>query len=106
MRKTHALLQVAFTLMEDPSGRHWGYDSMKRSGIRSGVLYPILQRMLVDRWLSDGWEDPTEIEGRRPPRRYYKLTEKGCRELGAIISEAETDARFAPLIAGMRGSLA
>lgn len=90
--------------MKDPSGRHWGYELMRIAGVRSGVLYPILQRMLADGWLSDGWEDPDEIDGPRPARRYYRLTEKGCRELGAVISHAETDARFAPLIAWAGGT--
>ena len=78
---------------------------MKRSGVRSGVLYPVLQRMLSDGWLCDGWEDPREIHGRRPARRYYQLTEKGLRELGAIIAAAESDARFVPLVAWAKGSL-
>lgn len=99
MRKTHSLMQVALALMDDPAGRHWGYELMKQAGVRSGVLYPVLQRMLSDGWLSDGWEDPAEIDGRRPARRYYELTDKGRRELGATIADASTDQRFAALFA-------
>ncbi len=103
MRTTHALLQVALGLMGSPERRHWGYDLMKRSGVRSGVLYPILQRMLQEGWLRDGWEDPTEIVEPRPPRRYYELTSKGCKELGGVINEAHTDPRFVPLLASIEG---
>ena len=46
MRVTHALVQVAAALMGDASGRHWGYELSKSSGVRSGVMYPVLQRML------------------------------------------------------------
>lgn len=99
MRKTHSLMQVALALMDDPAGRHWGYELMKQAGVRSGVLYPVLQRMLSDGWLSDGWEDPAEIDGRRPARRYYELTDKGRRELGATVTDAATDERFAALFA-------
>jgi DNA-binding PadR family transcriptional regulator len=55
--------------------------------VRSGVVYPLLTRLLDAGWLADGWEQG--VEG-RPPRRYYELTEDGRGELGAI---AQTPAR-------------
>ena len=94
MRKTYTLVQMAIALMEDPTGRHWGYQLSKSSGLRSGVLYPILSRMLKEGWLTDGWEDMKGIREKRPPRRYYELTDQGRIELGAIIAEARRDARF------------
>jgi PadR family transcriptional regulator len=97
MRKTHALVQVAMVLLDDPASRRWGYELSKRSGVRSGVLYPMLTRMLDEGWLTDGWEDPTSIQDKRPPRRYYALTSKGWRELGAVLQQARHDARFADL---------
>jgi PadR family transcriptional regulator, regulatory protein PadR len=98
MRKTYALVQVAQALMEDPTGQHWGYDLSKRAGIRSGVLYPILHRMLDEGWLADGWEDRTQLSRKRPPRRYYELTDKGRRELGAVLQAARYEERFRGLI--------
>jgi PadR family transcriptional regulator PadR len=97
MRKTHALVQVVMSLLEDPGGRHWGYDLSKRSGVRSGVLYPILQRMLDEGWLEDGWEDAAEIGGKRPPRRYYELTGQGRVALAGVLNEAKRDVRFGAL---------
>lgn len=94
MRTTHALVQVAEVLMTDPAGQHWGYDLSKRAGVRSGVLYPLLTRMLGAGWLSDGWEDPTQLTEKRPPRRYYELTDLGHRELGAVLQKAQVDPRF------------
>lgn len=105
MRKTHALIQVAMALLDDPSGRHWGYQLSKESGVRSGVLYPILTRMLDEEWLTDGWEDPNTIKAKRPPRRYYELTDQGRVELGALLQEAQRDARFVGL-AGLVGRFA
>lgn len=95
MRKTHAVVQVAMALMDDPSGQHWGYDLSKQSGLRSGVMYPILHRLLDDGLLDDGWEE--QGDRKRPPRRYYVLTEKGVSELGALLSQARSDRRFAAL---------
>jgi PadR family transcriptional regulator len=84
---------VAVAIMSDPAGKHWGYELTRNSGVRSGVLYPILARMLDEGWLTDGWEEPGTTGG-RPPRRYYELTEDGKRELGALLTHARTDARF------------
>lgn len=99
MKRTHTLIQVALALMGDPGGRHWGYNLSKQSGVRSGVMYPILQRMLDKGWLDDGWEEQPKVgRAKRPPRRYYELTEDGKVALGALIAEARRDARFAPLI--------
>jgi PadR family transcriptional regulator PadR len=97
MRKTHALVQVAMALLDDPVGQHWGYELSKRSGVRSGVLYPMLTRILDEGWLTDGWEDPTALKEKRPPRRYYELTDEGRLALGAVLDEARRDARFANL---------
>lgn len=99
MRRTYALVQVALALMAEASGRHWGYELSKQSGVRSGVMYPILARMLDEGWLTDGWEDKVQTgRAKRPPRRYYELTSKGKAELGAVIADVRHDARFAPLI--------
>jgi PadR family transcriptional regulator PadR len=97
MRKTHALVAVALALMDDPTGKHWGYQLSKASGVRSGVLYPILTRMLDEEWLTDGWEDPATKTGKHPPRRYYELTDEGRLALGAVLQEARRDARFVGL---------
>lgn len=95
MRKTHALVQVAQALLEDPHGKHWGYDTSKKSGVKSGVMYPIFKRLLDAGWVTDGWED-SEIPG-RPRRRYYQLTELGILRLGGLLAEASRDTRFASL---------
>lgn len=87
--------------MGDASGRHWGYDLSKRSGVRSGMMYPILQRMLDEGWLDDGWEDQAQVgRAKRPPRRYYELTDQGKIALGALVAEARHDARFSRAIGG------
>ena len=106
MRRTYALVQVALALINDASARHWGYELSKSSGVRSPVMYRILQSMLDEGWLADGWEEQAQV-GRagRPPRRYYELTDAGKVELGAVIAEARRDTRFraltAPQAAGM-----
>ena len=52
-------------------------------------MYGILQRMLDEGWLTDGWEEQAQAgKAKRPPRRYYELTDPGRIELGALIAEA------------------
>lgn len=100
MRRTYAQVQVSLALMDDASGRHWGYELSKRSGVRSPVMYRILHSMLDEGWLTDGWEEQAQVgRAKRPPRRYYELTDAGRAALGAVIAEARRDARFRPLLA-------
>lgn len=82
-RRTEAQARVAAALMNDPAGRHWGYDTAKKANVRSATLYRVLDRMLADGWLADGWEDPTTITG-RPPRHYYTVTALGRTELKKV----------------------
>ena len=96
MRKTHAVVLVAAALMRDPDKKHWGYDTSKASGVRPGAMYPILSRMLDSGWLRDGWEESAAGK-KRPPRRYYEITESGREHLRALLDGARGDARFAAL---------
>jgi PadR family transcriptional regulator PadR len=96
MRRTRQLVEVAAVLLADPDGRHWGYDLIRKSGVRSGVLYPMLTRMLDEGWLTDGWEDRAQIVEKRPPRRYYELTDLGRRELAAAQRATQATAASRP----------
>lgn len=91
MRQTQSLALLALTLMADPSGRHWGYQVSKQSGLRSGVLYPLFQRLLQEGWLEDGWEEIDPKVAQRPPRRYYTLTDLGKHELGGLAARARQE---------------
>jgi PadR family transcriptional regulator, regulatory protein PadR len=96
MKATKATAIVAAALLSAPDDRHWGYDLWDKSGVRSGVLYPILHRMLAEGLLEDGWEDPAEIRAaneNRPPRRYYRVTDLGRLELSSLLSRAPASAR-------------
>lgn len=89
MRQTDAMVKVAVALCARPQDRHWGYPLTKLTGLRSGTLYPILNSMLQEGLLVDGWEDIDPAQAKRPPRRYYELTEDGLIKLGAIVRGAE-----------------
>lgn len=84
-RQTQTLRTVLQALMADPDAVHYGYDLSRTTKIRSGVMYPTLQRLLDAGWVGDGWEDPTTIQKRRAPRRYYRLTELGKEKAAEIL---------------------
>jgi PadR family transcriptional regulator PadR len=96
MKRTQAVLLVAAELMRAPNGRHHGYEIGKHTGLRSGVSYPVLHRMLDEGWLVDGWEEqPTARSRKRPARRYYELTDLGRQELGSMPAPASHPQRAA-----------
>ena len=90
-------MQVAMVMLEDPYGQHWGYELSRRSGVRSGVLYPILTRMSSQGWVGDGWESEDSARG-RPKRRYYTLTDDGRAALAGLVETGRKEARFRPLL--------
>lgn len=103
MKVTRALAAVAVAMLEmaqEGDGRLWGYALSKRADVRSGVLYPQLDRMLVEGWLDDHWESQDEVK-KRPPRRYYTLTDEGRIHLGAVIAQAEREPGLALLKVGL-----
>jgi PadR family transcriptional regulator, regulatory protein PadR len=75
--------------MADPLGKHWGYELSKKAGLRSGIGYPALTRLVRDGWLVDGWEEPPADSNKRPPRRYYQLTDTGRQQLGSLLANEE-----------------
>jgi PadR family transcriptional regulator PadR len=61
--------------------------------------------MLEEGWLTDGWEDRADIDGKRPARRYYELTDLGRSELAAaqraVQTKAASRAMHRPGLAGI-----
>jgi PadR family transcriptional regulator len=73
-RMTTQTLVVLSAMLNDPDTEWYGFELSKRSGLKPGTIYPILDRLLKVEWLERRWEeiDPA-IEG-RPRRRLYSLT--------------------------------
>ena len=88
-KKTRRLADVAAVMLANPDGRHYGYPTSRASGVRSGQLYPILDRMLRDGWIVDGWEGFVDDHPDGPRRRYYTLTALGRERLVGLVVEGE-----------------
>jgi PadR family transcriptional regulator, regulatory protein PadR len=96
MKVTKPLLKVAIVMMSKSHERFWGYYLSREAGVRTGVVYPLLNKMVAEGWLDTGWEDEADAVG-RPPRKYFTLTEDGRRELGVALARAENDRRYQAL---------
>ena len=81
-------LAVLASLLEGRTEWQHGYDLARRTGLKSGTLYPILIR-LADRGLVEAcWQD--EPQPGRPRRHLYRLTAAGLASAtGALASAAE-----------------
>jgi PadR family transcriptional regulator, regulatory protein PadR len=64
----------------DPDDPLWGYKLTELTGLGSGTIYPILERLEAGMYVSARVETPRP--GDRPPRRFYELTGTG-RQLAA-----------------------
>jgi len=70
-------------------GEDYGYSIIQRvkdiSGgsleWTDGMLYPVLQRMEMDDLIASKWK----FSGENRPRRYYKITERGRKELASEL---------------------
>lgn len=55
----------------------YGYDLSKATNLKSGTLYPILQRLHEQGFLSAQWEESPHPG--KPPRHIYTLTDTGLK---------------------------
>ena len=78
--------RVLAVLCAEPEIWHYGYDLSRRTGLKSGTLYPLLIRLADRGWLETRWTVPTRPG--RPPRHTYRLTAEGAREAAALTAQA------------------
>lgn len=72
----HTRAVPAALLAAYPAHRY-GYDLSKQTELKSGTLYPILQRLHEQGYLDAEWE--ASPHAGKPPRHIYRLTEDGLR---------------------------
>jgi DNA-binding PadR family transcriptional regulator len=75
---TTQALAVLSTILSDPDADWYGLELSKRSGLKPGTIYPILDRLLKAGWLERRWEDVDPAVEGRPRRRLYRLTRVGA----------------------------
>lgn len=72
----------------------YGLEIMRATDLKSGTLYPILDRLETAGWISGAWEDIGDSNEGRPRRRYYSLTGEGVRAASAAMASRGPNARL------------
>ncbi len=68
------------------SGTAYGFDIIDTTGLPAGTVYPALTRMERDGFLLSHWEPIEQARaGKRPPRRYYRVTAAGLAALNEAL---------------------
>jgi DNA-binding PadR family transcriptional regulator len=62
-------------MLEDPLAWRYGYELLKKTGLQSGTLYPLLMRLSDQGLLEAEWREPEKAG--KPPRHVYRLTPTG-----------------------------
>jgi PadR family transcriptional regulator PadR len=93
-RMTQTTLVVLRVFLERPSEQLYGLEIMRAAGVRSGSLYPILDRLEQSGLLVGEWEDVDPRSAGRPRRRHYRLTGQGVAVATRELRAAQE--RFVP----------
>jgi DNA-binding PadR family transcriptional regulator len=86
-RLSHQALKVLNVFLEHPKEPLAGSDILKRTGMLSGTLYPILMRLERAGWLESKWEELEPSEMGRPRKRLYRISPHGCNKANAALAE-------------------
>ena len=63
-------------------GHRYGFDVLEQTGLTSGTVYPALERLEQMGLARSSWEDAEVAhDEKRPPRRYFEITDDGKAEL-------------------------
>jgi PadR family transcriptional regulator, regulatory protein PadR len=92
-KQMHLLLDALAAQTQE--WRH-GYDLMKKTGLLSGTLYPLLMRMTEQGLVEAEWREPAQLG--RPARHAYRLTAAGvtlAREIAAPTATPSTTVALA-----------
>lgn len=71
---TPRMATVLKIFLEDPAQPRYGFEIMRRTGLPSGTLYPMLARLEAAGWLAKGRENIDPRSEGRPPRLNYTIT--------------------------------
>jgi DNA-binding PadR family transcriptional regulator len=59
-------------------GHRYGFDLISETGLTSGTVYPTLDRLERGGMALSRWEDAgVAHQEKRPPRKYFEITEEG-----------------------------
>lgn len=86
-RLSHQTLKVLRLFCDAPREERAGSAIARSTGLGSGTLYPILDRLESAGWLTSSWEvgEPSALG--RPRRRLYTITALGQQQAVSALNE-------------------
>lgn len=87
LRRSPQTSQVLKELLDSSQEWRHGYDLSRRTGLKSGTLYPILLRLAEQQVLETRWEENAEMG--KPPRHLYRLTQHGVQIARDFVSAVQ-----------------
>jgi DNA-binding PadR family transcriptional regulator len=97
MELSKSSAKVLREFLKDPSEEQYGFGLMRSTRVKSGSLYPILERFERLRWIEGYKESIDEHAEGRPRRRLYRLTALGEREARRAVAEFYQDVGRPPV---------
>jgi PadR family transcriptional regulator, regulatory protein PadR len=94
-RITEQVVWVLALMLESPDASWYGLELARKTGIKTGTIYPLLARLEQAQWLTSDFEVADPAVEKRPRRRLYRLT--GAGEASARQRMLEFEASSAPL---------
>ncbi len=85
-RVTATTLDVLDALLA-ADGPAWGLLVIKATGRQAGTVYPILERLERQGWITSSWDDETDRPG--PRRRLYEFTGDGVEAARTLLAERQ-----------------
>ncbi len=88
MRPDRPLSDTSLAVLQAVAdGSPFGFDIMDATGLPSGTVYPILGRLAKAGLVTSRWEQSNIAHReKRPPRRYYSVTDRGAKSLAASLA--------------------
>ena len=93
MRISHQTKRVLQAFLDAPTEETYGFVLAQATGLKAGTLYPVLQRLVDEGWVTARWEEIDESQEGRRRRRYYRLTALGERDARAAVNQESTGLR-------------
>jgi DNA-binding PadR family transcriptional regulator len=97
MELSKSSAKVLRAFVDAPHEEQYGFGLMRPTGVKSGSLYPILERFERLRWIEGRHEVIDERTEGRPRRRLYRLTALGEREARNAVAAFYRDVGRPPV---------
>lgn len=98
MAMSLAQQRILRAMLDAADNEHYGLALMRTTGLKSGSLYPALNRLEKTGLVARRWEDiDPSVEG-RPRRRLYRLTPDGVIQARQVLNQTAAQLGFTPTV--------